>query len=415
MLNTSKTFVKYLDNYDKTNQKKYKTRLFNNIQDEYNDVWGMSNVVTVPENIEPQSLNREDEQYTTPMGSIFENIFLPDILPSSRKNSVVEDDIKIEKKTIQIVDKIDSLEDMIAIIHKYEYNKHYEYNIDFHSIYRIKDELMVLNKMVGMEKLKRNVLDQLLYFLQNLHISENGGDYKHTVIYGPPGTGKTEVAKIIGKMYSKIGILKNDIFIKVTRQDLIAGYLGQTAIKTGKVIEDAKGGVLFIDEAYALGCDSRDDSFSKECIDTLCEALSNYKMDIMVIIAGYEEELNSTFFRMNRGLQSRFIWRFTMEPYNALELNKIFGLIVEDAGWNFSEDNNINDEWFQKHIKEFKSFGRDMEQLFTYVKICHGRRIYGLPDIHKKHINIDDMNNGYSLFAENRKEKNMSHLYGMYL
>lgn len=415
MLNTSKTFVKYLDNYDKTNQKKYKTRLFNNIQDEYNDVWGMSNVVTVPVNIEPQSLNREDEQYTTPMGSIFENIFLPDILPSSRKNSVVEDDIKIEKKTIQIVDKIDSLEDMIAIIHKYEYNKHYEYNIDFHSIYRIKDELMVLNKMVGMEKLKRNVLDQLLYFLQNLHISENGGDYKHTVIYGPPGTGKTEVAKIIGKMYSKIGILKNDIFIKVTRQDLIAGYLGQTAIKTGKVIEDAKGGVLFIDEAYALGCDSRDDSFSKECIDTLCEALSNYKMDIMVIIAGYEEELNSTFFRMNRGLQSRFIWRFTMEPYNALELNKIFGLIVEDAGWCFSEDNNINDEWFQKHIKEFKSFGRDMEQLFTYVKICHGRRIYGLPDTHKKHINIHDMNNGYVLFAENRKEKNMSHLYGMYL
>ena len=415
MLNTSKTFVKYLDNYDKTNQKKYKTRLFNNIQDEYNDVWGMSNIVTVPVNIEPQSLNREDEQYTTPMGSIFENIFLPDILPSSRKNSVVEDDIKIEKKTIQIVDKIDSLEDMIAIIHKYEYNKHYEYNIDFHSIYRIKDELMVLNKMVGMEKLKRNVLDQLLYFLQNLHISENGGDYKHTVIYGPPGTGKTEVAKIIGKMYSKIGILKNDIFIKVTRQDLIAGYLGQTAIKTGKVIEDAKGGVLFIDEAYALGCDSRDDSFSKECIDTLCEALSNYKMDIMVIIAGYEEELNNTFFRMNRGLQSRFIWRFTMEPYNALELKKIFGLIVEDAGWCFSEDNNIDDEWFQKHIKEFKSFGRDMEQLFTYVKICHGRRIYGLPDTHKKHINIHDMNNGYVLFAENRKEKNMSHLYGMYL
>src|SRR5210317_1479768 len=413
MINSSKEFVKYLDNYDKSNQIKYKKRLFNNIQSEYNSIWGVPNTTVFPMNIE--QVNTSNNNCSLPLRSIFDNIFLPDSTIMSRKNSIIEDDKTIEKKKIIIEDKIESLEDMVTIINNYEYNKQYEYNIDFHSIYKIREELKTLNKMVGMEKLKRNVLDQLLYFLQDLHVSENGGDYKHTVIYGPPGTGKTEVAKIIGKMYSKIGILNKDIFIKVTQQDLIAGYLGQNAIKTGKVIEEEKGGVLFIDEAYDLGSETREDSFSKECIDTLCEALSNYKMDIMVIIAGYEEELNNTFFRMNRGLQSRFIWRFTMEPYNAIQLKQIFGLIVEDAGWSFSEEDNIGEKWFEKHIKVFKSFGRDMEQLFTYVKICHGRRIYGLTDKQKKKINVADMNNGYKLFVENRKEKDISHLYGMYL
>ncbi len=94
-----------------------------------------------------------------------------------------------------------------------------------------------------------------------------------------------------------MGILKNNVFRKVTRNDLVAGYLGQTAIKTKNVIQDCLGGVLFIDEAYAMANSYEDDSFSKECIDTLCEALSDHKNNLMVIIAGYENELNNSFFR----------------------------------------------------------------------------------------------------------------------
>jgi stage V sporulation protein K len=94
-----------------------------------------------------------------------------------------------------------------------------------------------------------------------------------------------------------LGILKNNVFRKVTRNDLVAGYLGQTAIKTKNVIQDCLGGVLFIDEAYAMANSYEDDSFSKECIDTLCEALSDHKNNLMVIIAGYENELNNSFFR----------------------------------------------------------------------------------------------------------------------
>lgn len=401
MLNNSKRFVRYLDNYDEKSQIHYRNNLLVNIQNEYNNTWSDGSK-TMETNV-----NMKDN-------NVFhsENFFIGAI----KKEGKNEPKTKVEKKYIDITEKIETIDDLLLIIDKYEYNENYEYNIDFHSIVKIKLELTQLNNMIGMKKLKYNVLDQLLYFLQKLHLNKDGkSDYKHTVIHGPPGTGKTEIAKIIGRMYSKIGILSKNHFIKVTRQDLVAGYLGQTAIKTAKVIEEAVGGVLFIDEAYSLASEEKEDSFSKECLDTICEALSNYKNDLMVIIAGYEDELNNTFFRVNKGLQSRFIWKFTMEPYNAKELYNIFELIVKMSEWELSDTEKITDKWFEKNYKSFTSFGRDMEQLFTYVKICHSRRIYGLDKNLRKKINNEDMDKGYKIFIENRKEKEKPVIYGLYV
>lgn len=316
--------------------------------------------------------------------------------------------IEIPKTRKLVIDaSIQTLDDVLGIVDKHAYEPDVDYNIDLKSLHNIKTELMELNAMIGMESMKKSVLEQLIYFIQELHVGKDKdtSDFKHTVIYGPPGTGKTEIAKIIGRMYSKLGILNKNVFKKVTRNDLIAGYLGQTAIKTKKVIEECIGGVMFIDEAYSLANSDREDSYSKECLDILCEALSDHKNDLMVIIAGYEDELNETFFRTNKGLESRFIWRFSMEAYSAKELMEIFKKKVAEIGWAFENETDVVERWFQDKLANFKHFGRDMELLLTYVKISHGRRVYGKEAALRKKISVNDMKDGYDVFMKNKKQK----------
>lgn len=415
MLNNTKNFVDYLDTFDKNSQQTYKKRLVKDIDETFTNTYNEPVEEEFVLN-SPLGLNFFEQMHKTPDPFPFldgfiktesSNISLKS--PEKTSNKIVE-----KKHKINIDDEIETIEDLLTIIDKYEYKDDTEYNIDLQQIVKIKDELTSLNALIGIQSLKKSVLDQLLYFLQNLHLSSNGSDYRHTVLYGPPGTGKTEVAKIIGKMYSKIGVLKENTFIKATRQDLIAGYLGQTAIKTANLIDDAKGGVLFIDEAYSLASSEKEDSFAKECLDTLCEALSNHKDDLMVIIAGYEEELNETFFRMNRGLKSRFVWKFTFDPYNAGELKKIYECQVKLNEWECEE---LSEDWFKKNYTQFSSYGRDMEQLFTYTKICHSRRVYGKEKDLRKIITMKDLEKGLGIFMSNRKkkDKDTSYLYGIYV
>ena len=314
---------------------------------------------------------------------------------------------EIEKTLVNIDVEINSIADLLTLIDKYNIEPTIKYNINMQTLHNIKEPLIELNNMIGMKELKNNIMDQILYFVQELNKNkDNSGDFMHTVIYGPPGTGKTEIAKIMGKIYSKIGILDKGTFRKVTRADLVSGYLGQTALKTRDVIKDCLGGVLFIDEAYALGNNEKKDSFSKECIDTLCEALSDHKHNLMVIIAGYEAELKECFFKYNEGLDSRFTWRFNTDEYKADDLYKIFLKKVNDIGWLLSEDSKINVEWFKKNMNYFKFFGRDMETLLAKTKIAHSKRVFCKPEIEKKKLNMVDLNKGFELYLKNNDVKN---------
>ena len=322
-----------------------------------------------------------------------------------------------EKTKISIDISVKCFADILQILNENTYNEECEYNIDLKALSLIKTELMEMDKMIGMVSFKNAVLDQLLYFIQNLHLGKNS-DFKHTIICGPPGTGKTEIAKILGQMYSKIGVLTNNVFKKVTRSDLIAGYLGQTALKTKKVITECIGGCLFIDEAYSLGNNSDNgDSYSKECVDTLCEAMSDHKDDLMIIIAGYENELNDTFFKANRGLESRFIWRFKIEDYSAHELMLIFKKKVFENEWSVESEDILTEKWFEPKKQHFQFFGRDMELLFSFTKIAHGRRIYGKNADLRKKISLADMDQGFKIFLQNtnRKQKDPSSMYGLYV
>jgi SpoVK/Ycf46/Vps4 family AAA+-type ATPase len=332
------------------------------------------------------------------------DIILIPYISHSIKSKTLKTDEEIpivEDKDIDV--DINSLKDLIDMIENNPLVDNINYNIDMKSMNEIKPHLIELNNMIGMKELKDNVIEQIIYFSQGLHVSpnKNEGDFMHTVIYGPPGTGKTEVAKILGNIYSKLGILKNNIFRKVTRADLIAGYLGQTAIKTKDVITSCIGGVLFIDEAYSLGNEEKRDSFSKECIDTLCESLSDNKDKLMVIIAGYEKELDNCFFNLNQGLNSRFPWRFKIDKYTSEELKDIFVNKIKRNGWSLEKNDIIDTKWFEKHIHYFKYYGRDMETLFAKTKIAHAKRVFCKPKSNKKILNFEDINKGFKMFISN--------------
>ena len=401
----SSKFIRYLDSYC-NKQDIMKTECDNlmmNIKHNFNGIYGISSNLYDSKKSTKQNKNKGSPTSCSSYPTLSTNI--------SQINSIA----KHHKITIET--DVNNLDDLLNIIRSYEYNVDTEYNIDLKSLHNIKDELTALNAMIGMENIKTSITNQLLYFIQNLDKDALGNsDFKHTVISGPPGTGKTEIAKLIGTMYSKVGILKNNVFKKVTRSDLIAGYLGQTAIKTSKLITECLGGVLFIDEAYSLASTDSNDSFSKECLDTLCESLSNHKNDLMVIIAGYEHDLNNTFFKVNRGLESRFIWKFCMEPYTSDELMRIFMKKVLDSGWHMNIETTSLRTWFARNHRKFIHYGRDMEQLFTYVKIYHSRRIYGKDISMRKHIILDDMASAFESFETSRnKDKLPNYLQNIYV
>ena len=321
----------------------------------------------------------------------------------SKENKEQEKQVEI-KETITIEEEINTISDLLRIIEIYKYDPSIKYNINIKALHNIKEPLTQLNNMIGLHTLKTNIVDQILYFAQDLH-KGSSIDFMHTVIYGPPGTGKTEAAKIMGKIYSKLGVLKKETFKKVTRSDLIAGYLGQTALKTQEVIKEALGGVLFIDEAYALGSSEKRDSFAKECIDTLCEALSDNKENLMVIVAGYEKELKDCFFSFNQGLDSRFTWRFKTDDYSAEDLHNIFIKKVKDIEWKIDEKSNISVDWFKKNKDYFKFYGRDIETLLAKCKIAHSKRVFCLPEIEKKKLVLKDLEKGFEIYIKNEEIK----------
>lgn len=360
-------------------------------------------------------IEKSKTNYHTPFNINNYNQLLKSI-DKKRQNSNYEKK-NLSSNYIIIDTEINDVGDLLELISKYTIEEHIKYNINMKSLHYIKEPLIELNNMIGMKQLKKDVVNQILYFIQGFNkntkkindlidVEVINCDYMHTMIYGPPGTGKTEIARILGKLFSKLGILSKGTFKKVTRSDLIAGYVGQTSLKTRTVINENLGGVLFIDEAYALGSNSeKKDSYSKECIDTICEALSDHKDNLMVIIAGYEHELREYFFNFNQGLESRFTWRFKTDDYTGEDLYKIFIKKINDIEWSIHENSNINAEWFVKNFEKFTFYGRDIETFLAKTKIAHSKRVFCKCDSEKKKLTIEDMENGLQIFLMNNETK----------
>lgn len=313
-----------------------------------------------------------------------------------------------------------------------ELDKKKKYSFDMDKLKLLISPLKKLKEFVGMNNIKDNVVKQILYFLQNL---DEDKDMMHTVITGPPGVGKTKLAYTLGEIYFKMGVFKckkgknfispitgDKIDYKFTlarRSDLIGEYVGHTAMKTQKVIDDSIGGVLFIDEAYSLGNSDKKDTFSKECIDTLNQNLTEKKGQFAVIIAGYENELENCFFSYNDGLRRRFPFRYEINSYTFEELGKIFINKIKDNNWKIDETLNLEKnnklyDFFQKNYDNFTNFGGDMEILLFSTKIAHSIRIFGKNPKFRKQINLEDLFNGYKIFKETKKKKDEP-IYGLYI
>ena len=181
-----------------------------------------------------------------------------------------------------------------------------------------------LNKLIGLEKVKQEIIETVGVVRYHLERGKNvlNNFYLHTVFIGNPGTGKTTVARILTKIYKALGILERGHMVETDRQGLVAGYIGQTAIKTAKKIDEAMGGVLFIDEAYSLTSGGSHSDYGAEAIQTILKRMEDNRGEFFVFAAGYPENMER-FLKSNPGLQSRFDKILKFEDYSASQLTEI--------------------------------------------------------------------------------------------
>ena len=245
------------------------------------------------------------------------------------------------------------------------------------------DDLMnELNQLVGLQKIKEEVSRLVIYQKVQSKRKESGLKVPkrtlHMAFMGNPGTGKTTVARIVGRMYYQLGLLSKGHFTEVSRTDLIAGYQGQTALKVKSVIEKAKGGVLFIDEAYSITENDNTDSYGRECLTELTKALEDSRDDLIVIVAGYTDPMNH-FFESNPGLKSRFNYFINFENYSSTELLDILETIARKDDYQIEDRlkeillNYFNDK-LESNLTNFSN-GRFVRNLYEDLIMNQAVRI----------------------------------------
>ena len=249
----------------------------------------------------------------------------------------------------------------------------------------LKELMSELNSLIGLEAVKAKV-NELIAYQKIQKLREEQGLYAtkntlHLAFIGNPGTGKTTVARIVGRIYKKLGLLSKGHFLEVSRTDLIAGYQGQTAIKVKKIIEQAKGGVLFIDEAYSITENNQSDSYGKECLTELTKALEDYRDDLVVIVAGYTEPMKE-FFKSNPGLKSRFNTFIEFPDYNANELEKILVSTCKKNDYTLDKAllSNIRIALNKMVAEKDGNFanGRIIRNLYDDLVINHAKRVINI-------------------------------------
>ena len=245
------------------------------------------------------------------------------------------------------------------------------------------EELMEeLNSLCGLEKVKKDV-QSLVNLVKIRRLREEQGlpvaaMSLHLVFMGNPGTGKTTVARLLAGIYKAIGVLPKGKLVEVDRSGLVAGYVGQTAIQTQKVIQSALGGILFIDEAYTLASQSGSNDFGQEAIDTILKAMEDHRRELVVIVAGYNELMNR-FIHSNPGLESRFNKYIYFDDYRGEELFAIFRSMCKKNGYTMDSELEAHLPGYFEELYENRdeNFGnaRDVRNLFEVLIAVQSNRV----------------------------------------
>ena len=250
---------------------------------------------------------------------------------------------------------------------------------------KIEDLLAELDSYVGMDAIKAEVRSLInmvqVYKLRREHDLPTTDMSLHMVFSGNPGTGKTTVARIMARIYHSLDILSKGQLVEVDRSGLVAGYVGQTALKTQKVIEKAMGGVLFIDEAYALNGKSEND-FGQEAIDTILKAMEDHRDDLVVIVAGYTE-LMDRFIYSNPGLESRFNRFLEFEDYTTEQMVAIFKMQCKKGCYVLAQGTEELVRDFIAEESADDSFGnaRGVRNLFEHILVAQNNRLAKLEKV----------------------------------
>ncbi|HFI0188063.1 TPA: AAA family ATPase [Streptococcus suis] len=255
----------------------------------------------------------------------------------------------------------------------------------------IEEALDQIDQLIGLDAVKKEVHNLTNLLRLNKMRQERGfktlKTSNHLVFLGNPGTGKTTVARFIAKIYKSLGILSEGQLIEVDRVDLVAGYVGQTAIKTREVIDKALGGILFIDEAYTLAKGGTD--FGQEAIDTILKAMEDKRDDFVVIVAGYSDPMNN-FLESNPGLRSRFNKLIHFPDYTAEELLEIFNSYCQTNEMRISSDASLILKHYLQEICDKKppnfANGRAVRNIFETSLSLQANRL-----AQKEQINDDEL------------------------